>query len=422
MTAMLPLAWKSLVARRFGALLTVVCIALGSAILLSVERLRADARDSFTRSISGTDLIVGPRSGALELLLGTVFHTGTPGRGIDYAAVERLRKLPAVAWVVPLAFGDNYRGYPVLGTTAAYFEHFRYGRDQKLQLAAGRLPADLYDALLGAEVAQRLGLAPGAQLVLTHGHALDAGAGAHEHADLPFTVSGVLRSTGTAADRTVYVGLDGIEAMHIGWDGELPPGRDQRVSAQEARLQLLGPEKVSAALVGLKDRAAVLAVQQAVAREREPLAAIQPGVALLELWQLVGTAETVLRAMAWGVLAVVTIGLVTVLWSGLEHRRREIAVLRAVGARPAQVFGLIVGEAALLTAGGVALGALLAAAATAAARPWLEARYGLLLAGGFSGADAALLLLLVAVGTAAGAIPAWRCYRMTLADGLVARA
>jgi putative ABC transport system permease protein len=421
MKSILALAWHSLWSRRFGALLTVVCVALGSAVLLTVERLRADARESFVRSISGTDLIVGPRSGSLELLLATVFHTGTPGRGMDYAVIGRLAKLPPVEWVAPLAFGDNYRGYPVLGTTTTYFERFRYGRGQPLRLAAGRFPTDVYDATVGADLARRYGLALGDKLTFDHGHALEAGGHGHDHADMPFSVAGILQATGTAADRTVFVGLDGIEAMHIGWDGELPPTASARMSAQEARLQLLGPERVSAALVGLRDRAAVLAVQQAVARDREPLSAILPGVALLELWELVGAAESVLRAMSWGVVAVVLIGLVTVLWSGLDHRRREMAVLRAVGARPAQVASLIVGEATLLTGAGVALGALLAAAAAALARPWLEARYGLVLAGGFGPGDLALLAALLVVGVVAGAIPAWRCYRMTLADGLAAR-
>jgi len=419
MRPLLALAWASLGARRFVALLTVACIGLGSAVLIVVEQLRTQAREAFTRSVSGVDLIVGPRGGSVELLMGVVFRTGTPGRGMAYDSYRRIAEQPGVAWALPVSFGDSHRGFPVMGTDAGYFARFRYGRAQPLAFAAGGPFADVFDAVIGAQVAERLGYKVGDEIELEHGLQSAMGGG-HEHEDKPFRVVGVLQRTGTAVDRTVHVSLQGIEAMHVDWKEGRPPAPEEKVGAEAARALAAEPERISAMLVGLEQRAAALFFQQRIAGwPSEPLSAVLPGPALLELWEIVGVAENVLRGMSWGVMAVVLVGMLTVLWSGLEERRREMAVLRAVGARPRHVFLLIMGEAALLTLGGVLLGALLATLASSLLEGALERRYGLSLAEGFLGGDGLLLLAgLFAAGLAAGLLPALRCYRRSLADGL----
>jgi len=419
MRPLLALAWASLGARRFVALLTVACIGLGSSVLIVVEQLRTQAREAFTRSVSGVDLIVGARGGTVELLMGVVFRTGTPGRGMSYESYRRIAEQPGVAWALPVSFGDSHRGFPVMGTDASYFERFRYGRAQPLGFTAGGPFADVYDAVLGAQVAERLGYKVGDELELEHGLQSAMG-GAHEHEDKPFRVVGVLQRTGTAVDRTVHVSLQGIEAMHVDWREGRPPSAEERLGAEAARALAANPERISAMLVGLEQRAAALLLQQRiVSSPSEPLSAVLPGPALLELWEIVGVAESVLRGMSWGVMAVVLVGMLTVLWSGLEERRREMAVLRAVGARPRHVFLLIMGEAFLLTFGGLLLGAMIAAAASASLETTIVQRYGVSLSDGAFSADVLRVLgALLAAGLVAGLLPALRCYRRSLADGL----
>ena len=243
-----------------------------------------------------------------------------------------------------------------MGTEADYFKYFRYGRSQPLAFAAGKPFADIFDAVIGAEVAERLGYQLNQQIELEHGleAAMDA---EHSHQDKPFRIVGILQRTGTAVDRTVHVSLAGIEGMHADWVDGRPPDEFDKLSADEARLLVKAPERISAMLVGLDQRAAALFMQAHLQKwPAEPLSAVMPGPALLELWEIVGVAENVLRGMSWCVIIVVLVGMLTVLWSGLEERRHEMAVLRAVGARPRHIFLLIIGEAFLLTLGGVMVG------------------------------------------------------------------
>jgi putative ABC transport system permease protein len=416
----LILAWNSLWARRFAALLTVTCIALGSAVLIVVEQLRTDAREAFTRSVSGVDLIVGPRGGKVELLMGIVFRAGVSGTGVAYDTYREIAALPGVAWALPVSFGDSHHGFPVMGTDASYFRQFRYGQSRSLAFRTGNPFTDVFDAVLGAEVADRLGYKVGDQLELEHGMQAAFAGGTDHHHDKVFRVSGVLLRTGTAVDRTVHVSLEGVEAMHMDWKEGRPPMVGERVDAETARLLAVPPDRVSAVLLRLEQRSAALSLQRRITtRSGEPLSAVLPGPALLELWEIVGVAENVLRGMSWGVVAVVLVGLLTVLWSGLEERRREMAVLRAVGARPRHVFLLILGEAFLLTLGGVALGALIAAVSVQGLASTIVQRYGLSLSHVLvTPGMARLLVLLVGAGVVAGLLPALRCYRRSLADGL----
>jgi putative ABC transport system permease protein len=417
--SLLSLAWSSLGSRRFVALLTVACIGLGSAVLIVVEQIRMEAREAFTRSVSGVDLIVGPRGGSVELLMGVVFRTGTPGPGMSFESYRQIAALPGVTSALPVSFGDSHHGYPVMGTEADYFNHFRYGRSQPLAFAAGKPFSDTYDAVIGAEVAARLGYQLNQQICLEHG--LEASMDSrHHHHDKPFRVVGILKRTGTAVDRTVHVSLAGIEAMHADWENGRPPDEFDMLSAEEARLMVQDPERISAMLVALDQRAAALFMQAHLENwQAEPLSAVMPGPVLLELWEIVGVAENVLRGMSWCVITVVLVGMLTVLWSGLEERRREMAVLRAVGARPRHIFLLIIGEALLLTLGGVLAGIFIAALTLSALENTLVQHYGLSLSAAFSWSTIAPLFSgLLAAGLLAGLLPAMRCYLRSLSDGL----
>ena len=360
MKALLNIAARSAFNRRGTLALVVLSIALATALLLSLERLRNDIRASFSLAVSGTDLIVGARTGPVQLMLYAVFRVGGATNNISMDSVRAIAAHRAVAWVVPLSLGDSHRGYAVLGTTPEYFTRFAYGEGQKLVLAQGRAFSGtldgLYEAVIGAEVAQALGYTLGRRIALAHG--MGAGLGgtlAVEHADKPFTVVGVLARTGTPVDRTVHVSLQAIEAIHLDWAGgaPLPASAGLSIAPEFARKFDLEPKQVTAALVGLKNRVAVFNVQRFVAGyEAEPLLAVLPGVALDELWAAVGLGEKALLAIS-GLVALVSLtSLVAVVLAGLNERRRELAVLRAVGAGPRQVLVLLAAEGALVTLAG----------------------------------------------------------------------
>ena len=210
---MLALAVRSLWNRRFVALFTVLSIALSVALILGIERLRGEARDSFTNSASGIDLIVAPRGNPVQILMATVFGVGSTGTGLTWDTYELVADAPQVAWSVPIQMGDNHRGYPVIGTTSAYFEHFRHSGGRPLVFATGVVfDDDLPDgAVVGSEVAARFGYGPGTHIVNAHG----AGSVSFDlHEDAPFTITGVLAQTGTALDRMVVVTLRGFDRIH----------------------------------------------------------------------------------------------------------------------------------------------------------------------------------------------------------------
>ena len=423
MRAILAIARRSAWNRRGTLALVVLSVALSTFLLLGVERLRSDVRENFSQSVSGTDLIVGARTGPMQLLLYAVFRVGGATNNVRMDSLEAIAKHRAVAWMVPLSLGDSHRSFPVLATTPGYFEHFRYGDRQPLALAQGRafsgdLPG-LYEVVIGAEVADRLGYRLGDKLTLSHGGGEMPGA---EHTDKPFSVVGVLQRTGTPVDRTLHISLQAMEAIHLDWVAGVPlPG--QKVSAEQARAADLQPKQVTAALIGLKNRAAVFSVQREVADfEDEPLMAVLPGVALDELWDVLGVGERALLVMSAMVGVVSLAGLVAVVLAGLNERRRELAVLRAVGAAPRHVLLMLAAEGAMVTLAGVALGVAAVVAALVTLAPWLQSAYGLTLTlSAPTLAQWGLLGAVLAAGFAASLVPGWRAYRLSLADGLSPR-
>lgn len=422
MTGILGIAARSAWNRRFVLSLVVLSIALSTLLLLGIERLRADVRTSFSQSVSGTDLIVGARTGSVQLLLYSVFRLGSATNNIRWQSVQTIERDRAVAWVVPISLGDSHRGFPVVGTTAAYFEHFRHGDRRPLVLAQGRRFEATFDTVLGAEVAQRLGYRLGQRIVLSHG---DGAMAENDHAETPFVVTGILAPTGTPVDRSVHVGLGAMEAIHQDWQGgvRLPGFAPPAASAASAAAPDLTPRAVTAVLVGLKQRSAVFSLQRRIAdHTAEPLMAVLPGVALDELWDVVGLGERALLVMSVLVAAVSLAGLVAVILAGLNERRRELAILRAVGARPRHVLLLLAAEGALITAAGVALGVLACAAAIALGSGWLQSQAGITLRLAPPSRDELLLIAAVlGSGWIASLLPGWRAYRLSLADGLSPR-
>ena len=437
MRALLHIASRSAWNRRGTLALVMLSIALATALLLGLERLRTDIRSSFSSAVSGTDLVVGARTGPVQLMLYAVFRVGGATNNIRMDSVRAIAAHRAVAWVVPIALGDSHRGMPVLGSTPEYFTRFLYGDRQPLVLAQGRAFAGtldgLYEAVLGAEVAQALGYRLGQRITLSHGLTnMSAGVSTGapgdlgaEHADKPFTVVGVLARTGTPVDRTVHISLQAIEAIHLDWVGgaPLPASAGMKIAAEFARKFELEPKQVTAALVGLKSRAAVFNVQRFVGDyEAEALLAVLPGVALDELWAAVGLGEKALLAIS-GLVALVSLAsLVAVVLAGLNERRRELAVLRAVGAGPRQVLVLLAAEGALVTVCGALLGAAAAAAAVLAAGPWVQQRFGISLQAGAPTVEQwGLFGAVLLAGMLASLVPGWRAYRLSLADGLSPR-
>ncbi len=417
MGSMLSLAWASLMNRKGSALLTILAVALSVALFLGVDKARNGAREGFSATISGTDLIVGARSGQVNLILYSVFRLGDATAEISWPTYEWLRGREDVAWTVPISLGDSHRGYRVMGTTKAYFDRYKYGDAQSLRLSEGERFADLFDAVIGSEVARSLGYELETPLVLSHGLGR---AGLQQHEERPFRVVGILEPTGTPVDRTIHVSLEAITAIHVGWETGTRNRLADTISEEMIRGFDLTPKTVTAVFVGLESRGSVLRTKRDIdTHRREALLAIIPGVALAQLWDVTAVAERALLAVSLFVIAVGLVSILTSILTSLNERRREMSILRATGARPGHIFFLLVAEAGLLGFIGAVLGVAVVHSILFVAEPLLTARYGISLAGTGPGpVDLYTVLAVTGVALAIGALPAWLAFRRSLADGL----
>ncbi len=413
----LSLAFKSLRSRRWTALLTILSIATAVALFIAVENIRQGSRDSFERTIAGTDLIVGARSSAINLVLYSVFQIGDATNNVSWTTYEEIRSRNDVAWTVPISLGDSHRGYRVIGTTPAYFDHYRFADSRQLGLQRGQIFDDLFDIVIGAQVARELGYDVGTTLTLSHG---TGAASFSEHKDKPFVVTGVLEATGTPVDRSVLVSLQAIEAIHVGWQNGTPTPMSSALSADRVREMDLQPKEITAIYLGATSRIQTLRIQRELNTYRaEALQAVIPGVALGQLWRMMSVAEKALAIISGFVIFVGLVGILTSILTSLNERRREMAILRSVGARPRHIVLLLVSEAALLALVGALLGVILVYGVSWGLQAMLEARFNLgalaLMPGWF---DLAVVAGITTIAGIFGLPPALLALKRSLADGM----
>lgn len=405
----LRLACKSLLNRKGSVVLTLLALTVSIVVLLGVEHVRHQAKTSFSHTISDVDLIVGARTGSLNLLLYSVFRMGSPTNNMSWDAYQHIASAKQVAWAVPIALGDSYRGYRVMGTTPDYFTHFSYGGKRKLQFVRGNAFAGVFDVVLGSEVARKLSHALGDQVVLAHGIASTSFS---LHDDTPFKVVGILAPTGTPVDQAVHVSLQGIEAIHMNWQqGVKIPG--SAVPPEQLAEMDLQPASITAFMLGLNSKMATFRVQRQINHyAREPLTAILPGVALSELWQMMGTFEHTLRLISACILVSALLGLSAMLLASIREREHEIQLLRVIGAPPLFLFLLIELEALLITLVAIVLSSSLLHATLVLAGDRLASTFGLHISTNtWSEGNATMMFLVVLSTIIAAAIPSLKAYQ-----------
>lgn len=389
------IAWRSLAQRKTSVLLTVVALTVSALVLVGIEHLRQNAKSGFARTVAGTDLIVGARTGDINLLLYAVFRLGNPSNNISWQSYQEIAGMPDVAWTIPLSLGDSHKGYKVLATDHNYLEHFRYGAGEPLPLAHGRGFASPFEVVLGAEVARRLGYRIDDNLVLAHGAASTSFTLHDTH---PFTVVGIFAPTGTPVDQTLHISLQGMEALHA--------------DHSEAQRQ---PDSITAAMVGLKSRVKVFQVQRLINQyPAEPLQAILPGITLTQLWGTLAIMENTLRVISALVLMAALCGMAAMLLASLRERRREILLLRTIGASPLFI-GLLLQLEVLVMAGlAMLLALVIATAALVLGGEFWVTWFGLHIEPNlFHSATAQLIVLIFAGSVLIGMLPAISAYRLS---------
>lgn len=414
----LKLAMKSIRNRATSALLTVLSISLSVILLLSVERSRRAAEDGFTNSISKVDLLVGGRTGPLNLILYTVFNMGNPSNNVTWESYQEIKNLPEIEWTIPYSLGDSHKGFRVVATDKNFYEHYQFRGDGRIELSEGLPAVGLWDVVIGSEVQKRLGYKLGQNVVIAHG--VTRGEAVVFHEDKPFKVVGILNPTGTAVDESIYISLQGMEAIHIDWNSGSAPTQKNSVDPEKIDVDSLKIRAITSFFVRTKSRIQTLKLQRDINEyDKEPLLAIIPGATLSELWRGLSQIGVVLKIISLMVMVVGLASMVSSLLSSLNERRREMAILRSVGASPGDISILLVLESSVLTAMGILMGLLTQLITFFLLRDWIEAQYGFYLRGtSISMTEITYLVLALIGGSLMGFIPAIQSSRMALKDGL----
>ena len=401
------LASKSLINRKGSVLLTIMAMSVSIFVLLGVEHIRSQSKQSFNSTVSGVDLIVGARTGSLNLLLYSVFRLGSPTNNIDWETYQHISDNSKIAWSIPIALGDSHKGFRVMGTTTDYFKYFSYGKKRQLSFSQGKPFENVFDVVLGAQVAQKLGYQLGDKIVLAHGLGKTSFS---LHSNSPFQVTGILSATGTPIDQTVHVSLQGIEAVHT----DLQKDIKTHGSALTAKhLTELNPKSITAFMLGLTSRMATFGVQRDINNYRkDPLSAILPGVALAELWQMIGLLENTLRLISGLILISALLGLSAMMLASIKEREREIHLLRVVGAPAFFLFLLIQLEALLISFVSMLIGTTSLYLSVFMARDLLSTNFGLHIGLNILSYNNILFLLLVVSATlVVSTIPSFTAYK-----------
>ena len=413
------LAYKSIMNRKLTSLLTIISISLSVILILSVEKIRKSTRTSFINTISGTDLVIGPRASGIQLLLYSVFHIGDATANITIKTVEDIKKRSEIDWVVPISLGDSHKGFRVIGTTNNYFKRIRYRRNMTLKFDKGNSFSNLFEAVIGKDVANSLGYNVGDKIILAHGTG-EVNFG-KDHSDTPFIISGILQKTGTPSDRAVIVSLEAIEAIHIGWNSGSYDKRTKTIKDYETiNLKLTN---VTALFVGLKSRMTTFSFQRWInTYSQEPITAILPGVVFGELWSLIVNIENALFIITSMVVFTALLGMIVSILSSLNERRREMAILQSLGAKPLHIFTLFITESSCIAFLGIFLGATTMYALLFTFKPIIENFTGLYIEITSPGYNEFIIMFIIIVASVlSGIIPALRAYSLSLSDGLIVK-
>jgi|TARA_B110000091_G_scaffold50630_1_gene55831 putative ABC transport system permease protein len=405
------LAVKSLLNRKGSIMLTIMAMAVSIFVLLGVEHIRGQSKQSFNSTVSGADLIVGARTGSMNLLLYSVFRMGSPTNNIDWQTYQNISANPKVAWAIPISLGDSHKGFRVMGTTTDYFTYFSYGKKRQLSFSKGKPFEQVFDVVLGAQVAKKLNYTLGANIILAHGLGKTSFS---MHDQSPLKVVGILAPTGTPVDQTVHVSLQGIEAVHIDWQqiANMSGGAVSQKQIQALELEL-EPKSITAFMLGLTSRMNTFRVQRDINNySNEPLTAILPGVALAELWQMMGLLENTLRLISGLILVAALLGLSAMMLASIRERKYEIHLLRVIGAPPWFLFFLVELEALLVSFVSMLVGITGLYLSLLIAGDVLSADFGMHIGLNILSFNNVLFLLLVAGSTViAAAIPSFMAYK-----------
>jgi putative ABC transport system permease protein len=407
------IAWSYLWNRKLTTALTILSVALGVGLISAVLTLREETQRRFEDEGQAFDIVIGAKGNPLQLVLSSVYFLDMPTGNVDMGVFEELKKHEDVVAAFPLGMGDTFKGYRITGTTIDLM-HFTWGERTPYALAEGNYFEKPYDAVIGASVAQDTGLKLGSTFVGTHGFIAAATAEVHE--DKPYTVVGILERSGSPNDRAIFCDIESVWNAHD--HGHESDDENEGTGEHTGDEHHQGKE-ITAALIKLASPAIRFEFKQMVNRNYNAMAAI-PIQEIQKLYeQLLGTAKLVLLAIGYLVVAISSLSILIGLYMAILQRKRDLAVMRALGATRGEIFGAVIIEAFWVTLLGIGSGWLVGTLICLGLNSYLVATIGFHVSTVQFSADlvsaySAVLLM----GLVAGILPAWQAYRTDIARDL----
>ena len=440
------LVLQSLFNRWLSCLLIILTLALSISLYFTVSRIQESVKASFKSTVSGVDSVVAARGGNLQILLNSVFLIGEPSAPIQWNTYKDIANNNKIKWAVPISLGDSHKGYRVIGTTNDYFKQIKYSSGKNIELLTGNTFNDVFDVVLGSVVAGKLNYNIGQEIAITHGlsdvgevhtftsekndnnddhddhakHEEDEGHddhASHDHENLGFKVSGILKPTGTPIDNAVYVSLAGIEAMHTGWIGNQ---KVIDVSLEQIMKKELKPKTISAIFLSLNNRTQIFQFQRDIINyKEEAISSVMPGITLSRLWMLTGNVDKAFKIITFFIIIIALLGMIAMTIAGLSSRRREMAILRSVGASPVNIVSLLLVESIIISIVSCILGYILMVLIFSLGKDYLQNNYGIFIDSfSIKNYDLQIVITIVFAALIATIVPAIQIYKNTLRDGL----
>lgn len=399
------LTYKSILNRKTAFVLSVFAVAISVVLLLGIDRLVKGSKNHFLNTINGTDLIVAAPNGSLDILLNLVFHIGDGLQAIDYSTYNDISNLDEVAWSVPLALGDSFKGYDIVSTNNDYFKHYKFSSGKELKFDKGGYFKEFYDVVIGYNVAKKHHLRYADTIHISHSNTHE------EHKHREFRIGGILKYSGTPNDDLVFMQLKTDAAIHVEWQSDRFV--DMEISNEKLSQLDIQPKHLSGIMVGLKDSSQVLSMQARIDKYKwAHLKAIIPAKAMSKLYRILASFQDVLMFISGVVFIAALLTMLTSMFATQNERRREIAILRSLGASANIIFGLFASESLIIVLSGIVLGNILLIATIF----YFKATLSITLLPNLY--ELSLLLVMVVAALIASIIPALMSYKHSLQDGL----
>lgn len=414
----LSLSYAYLRHKILSTALTAATFAAGVAMIVVLLLVNAQLQNEFSNNLKGIDLVVGGKGSPMQLILSSVFHLDTPTGNIPLDEAEKLSRHSLVKETIPIALGDNYQGYRIVGTIQAYPEHY----NARLK-AGGRYWQKKMETVLGAEVAAKSGLNPGDSFAGSHGLTT----GGELHSGLPYTVVGILEQTGTVIDRLALTGRESIWHIHEQHDHDHDAeGAGHKNGAQghhdDGHADAQGLEReITSLLITYSSPLAAVELPRQI-NSTTSMQAASPAFEVARLNTFMGTGTETIKYFAWFLIALAGFGIFTGLYNAMNERRYDLALMRSFGARPGKLFKLMMTESLAVAIVGLVAGVVTGHLFVESFAAWLASSKNIHITGRlFLIEEMWLVPVSLAVGALAALLPAIRVYRIDIFKTLVRR-